>query len=103
MSNRCYVNDVVLDNSSTVFVKWNTKFFKKLYNSVDISLYEYAEMYFDGTVCSIDLLPYKNSVIKVLEAAEQVVIDKKYVLMNEIVMEIPKDIFEVYTDLEKIL
>ena len=103
MSNRCYVNDVAPENSSTVFVKWNTKFYKKLHNSINISLYEYAEMYFDGTVCSIDLLSYKNSVIKVLEEADQVVIDKKYVLMDEIVMEIPKDIFEVYTGLEKIL
>ena len=88
----------VMSEESVTYIEWNTKFYKKFKNV--ITLYEKDVDYSWKTTPLSRLGVFPNPTIEVLEDAGQIIVEGRYyVLMTEVVMEVPEDIVVVYGDL----
>ena len=86
-------------------VYWNTEIFKKLGKSLPIPLFTPANIevfsgiklvlirVFDGAI---------NKDIEILEDADQIIAAGEYLLMSEIIMQVPSEFLEIYTNLKEL-
>ena len=87
-----------MSEGNVTYIEWNTKFYKRFKDV--ITLYEKGVDYSWKTTPLHRLGVFPNPNIEVLEDADQIIVEGRYyVLMTEVVMEVPKEVAVVFGDL----
>ena len=86
-------------------VYWNTEIFKKFGKSLPIPLFTPANIEAVSGTLLVLIRVFDGDMdkdIEILEDADQIVAAGEYLLMSEIIMQIPAEFLEIYTNLKEL-